>query len=324
MDAHLLPDVLVFLNVVRCGSITKAAQRLNMVQSNVTARIKKLESALGVELLRRHARGVKLTGGGEAVLPMAIRLDAVLNDLGYAFGRGKPAKEASLRVGAIETVAAVQLPGLVSGFLQKSPHVDVSVQVGSSATLIGQVKRGELEVAFVSRSFAFPDVREERVFVDKLVVLAPARMKSTADILALNGTGLKILVQRLGCSYTERLLRFLEKKKVRPERIMEMGTLEGVIGFVEAGVGIAAMPESFICRIRKGRQVSLLSLPKDTAVLQSYVACLEPTASPLVKDFVEYCVENKNIPPWPNLETRMIRPAKGVARDVMEYLRGDS
>ena len=290
MDAHLLPDVLVFLNVVRCGSITKAAKRLNMVQSNVTARIKKLEEALRVTLLHRHARGVRLTGGGEAVLPLAIRLDAVLNDLGYAFGRGKPAKETSLRVGAIETVAAVQLPGLVSGFLQTSPHVDVSVHVGSSSTLIGQVKRGELDVAFVSRSFALPGVREERVFVDRLVVLAPVRMKSTADILAVNGTGLKVLVQRLGCSYTERLLGFLEKRKVRPERIMEMGTLEGVIGFVEAGVGIAAMPESFIRPISKGRQVSMLSLPKAIAVLKTYVVCLEPTSSPLVNDFVEHCV----------------------------------
>ena len=291
MDAHLLPDVLVFLNVVRSGSITRAAQRLNMVQSNVTARIKKLEYALGVTLLRRHARGVKLTGGGEAVLPMALRLDAVLNDLGYAFGKGKPAKEASLRVGAIETVAAVQLPGLVSGFLQKSPHVDVSVHVGSSATLVGQVKRGELDVAFISRSFALPGLREEQVFADKLLVLAPAKVKSLGDLLAVNRSRLKVLVQRLGCSYTERLLGFLEKKKVRPERIMEMGTLEGVIGFVEAGVGIAAMPESFVRPISKGRQVSMLSLPKETAVLQTYVVRLEPTASPLVNDFVEHCVE---------------------------------
>jgi DNA-binding transcriptional LysR family regulator len=305
MDAHLLPDVLVFLNVARCGSITKAAQRLNMVQSNVTARIKKLEYALGVELLRRHARGVRLTGGGEAVLPMAIRLDAVLNDLGYAFGRGKPAKEASLRVGAIETVAAVQLPGLVSGFLHKSPHVDVSVQVASSATLIGQIKCGELDVAFVSRSFALPGIREERVFVDRLVVLAPARMKSTADILAVNGTGLKVLVQRLGCSYTERLLGFLEKKKVRPERIMEMGTLEGVIGFVEAGVGIAAMPESFIRPTSKGRQISMLSLPKDIAVLRTYLVSLQLTASPLVNDFVEHCVVVSSVRRKPELAKRL-------------------
>jgi DNA-binding transcriptional LysR family regulator len=90
MDPHLLPDVLIFLNAVRSGSITKAANHLNTVQSNVTARIKKLEDALGVPLLSRHARGVRLTSGGEAVLPMALRLDALLNDLGYAFGRRIP------------------------------------------------------------------------------------------------------------------------------------------------------------------------------------------------------------------------------------------
>ena len=291
MDAHLLPDVLVFLNVARCGSITKAAERLNMVQSNVTARIKKLEEALGVPLLRRHARGVRLNGGGETVLPMAIRLDAVLNDLGYAFGRGKPVKEARLRLGAIETVAAVQLPGVVSGFLRKSPHVDVSVQVGSSASLIDQVKRGELDAGFVSRSFALPGLHEEPVFADRLIALAPARTKTLADVF--NGTGPDVLVQRLGCSYTERLLGLLEKKKIRPERIMEIGTLEGVIGFVEAGIGIAVMPESFIRPISKGRKVSLVSLPKDVAVLRTYVVCLDPTTSPLVNDFVEHCVETR-------------------------------
>jgi LysR family transcriptional regulator, cell division regulator len=64
MDPHLLPDVLVFLNVVRSGSITKAARQLNTVQSNVTARIKKLEEVLGVPLLSRHARGVRLPAEG--------------------------------------------------------------------------------------------------------------------------------------------------------------------------------------------------------------------------------------------------------------------
>ena len=291
MDAHLLPDVLVFLNVVRCGSITKAAHRLNMVQSNVTARIKKLEDALGVTLLRRHARGVRLTGGGETVLPMAIRLDAVLNDLGYAFGRGRPAKEASLRVGAIETVAAIQLPDLVSRFLRKSPHVDVSVQVGSSSTLVSQVQRRELDAAFVSRPFALPGLREEQVFADRLVVLASEGMKTYSDLFRRDKTGLKILVQRLGCSYTERLLAFLETRKVRPERIMEMGTLEGVVGFVEAGIGIAAMPESFIRPISKGKKVVMLSLPNEVATLQTYVVSWQHTASPLVNDFLDHCRE---------------------------------
>jgi DNA-binding transcriptional LysR family regulator len=147
------------------------------VQSNVTARIKKLEDALGLPLLSRHARGVKLTSGGEAVLPMALRLDALLNDIGYAFGRRVPVKEAKLRLGAIETVAAVQLPRLVSQFLRDSPHVDISVQTGSSSGLIKQVKAGELDAVFVSRTFRLPTFREELVFEDKLVVLAPKTIK---------------------------------------------------------------------------------------------------------------------------------------------------
>jgi LysR family transcriptional regulator, cell division regulator len=86
-------------------------------------------------------------------------------------------------------------------------------------------------------------------------------------------------------------LTFLETKKVRPERIMEMGTLEGVIGFVEAGVGIAAMPESFIAQISKGRKVVLLPLPKEVATLRTYVVSSQQTASPLVNDFVDHCCQ---------------------------------
>jgi LysR family transcriptional regulator, cell division regulator len=290
MDPHLLPDVLVFLNVVRSGSITKAASQLNTVQSNVTARIKKLEEALGVLLLSRHARGVRLTNGGEAVLPIALRLDALLNDLGYAFGRQMPMKEAKLRLGAIETVAAVQLPRLVSQFLTKSPHVDISIQAGSSSRLVKQVKDGELDAAFVSRAFGLPNFREELVFEDKLVVLVPRTIKTISELLRSSRTGLKVMVQRLGCSYTEKLLRLMEANGRRPDRIMEIGTLEGIIGFVESGVGVATMPESFVLPLLRGRKLGLLQLPTDLATIQTFViSSHDSESSLLVSAFVDHC-----------------------------------
>jgi len=290
MDPHLLPDVLVFLNVVRSGSITKAAHQLNTVQSNVTARIKKLEEVLGVPLLSRHARGVRLTSGGEAVLPIALRLDALLNDLGYAFGRQMPLREAKLRLGAIETVAAVQLPRLVSQFLTKSPHVDISIQAGSSSRLVKQVKDGELDAAFVSRAFSLPNFREELVFEDKLVVLVPRTIKTISELLRASRTGLKVMVQRLGCSYTEKLLRLLEAKGRRPDRIMEIGTLEGIIGFVESGVGVATMPESFVRPMLRGRKLGLLQLPTELATIQTYVISLHDSSSSLlVSAFLNHC-----------------------------------
>jgi LysR family transcriptional regulator, cell division regulator len=290
MDPHLLPDVLVFLQVVRSGSITKAASELNTVQSNVTARVRKLEEALGVPLLSRHARGVRLTSGGETVLPMALRLDALLNDLGHAFGRRIPARDAKLRLGAIETVAAVQLPRLVSQFLQVSPHVDISVQAGSSAQLIKQVKEGELDAAFVSRVFGFPDFREELVLQDKLVILAPRTIKTLSDLFDASRNGLKVMVQRFGCSYTEKLLQLLGGHGWRPDRIMEIGTLEGIIGLVEAGVGVATMPESFVQPLLRGRNLVLLEVPKEVRMIQTFVVCSLNHESPLlVNAFVDHC-----------------------------------
>jgi LysR family transcriptional regulator, cell division regulator len=290
VDPHLLPDVLVFLAVVRSGSITKAAHQLNTVQSNVTARIKKLEEAFGVPLLSRHARGVRLTSGGEAVLPMALRLDALLNDLGFAFGRRMPEREAKLRLGAIETVAAVHLPRLVSHFLRHSPHVDISVQSGSSSRLVKQVKDGELDAVFVSRAFGLADLREEKVFEDKLVVLAPRTIKSIDHLLDASRSGLKVMVQRLGCSYTEKLLHLFGTNGTRPDRIMEIGTLEGIIGLVETGVGVATMPESFVRPLLRGRKVALLLLPKDIATTQIFVISSRSSESSLlVNAFLDQC-----------------------------------
>jgi Transcriptional regulator len=67
MNPRLLPDLLMFLEVARSGSISKAARRLHTVQTNVSARMQKLEAALGSTLLRRTARGINLTAAGRSV-----------------------------------------------------------------------------------------------------------------------------------------------------------------------------------------------------------------------------------------------------------------
>ena len=64
-----LTDLATFAAVARCGGITRAAQELNTVQSNVTQRIKALEAEIGTALFERHSRGMNLTGAGRRLLP---------------------------------------------------------------------------------------------------------------------------------------------------------------------------------------------------------------------------------------------------------------
>jgi DNA-binding transcriptional LysR family regulator len=289
MDPRILPDMMVFLEVVRAGSLTRAARRLNTVQSNVTARIKILEAAFGVPLLRRHARGVKPTAAGEAALAMAVRMDAVMDDLRLTFGSDRKTSMVKLRLGAIETVAARHLPGVVAAFVRRHPNVDVSIQTGSSASLVKQLRDGELDAAFVSRRFGIPALRERRAFRDELVVVAPKGTESLSVILSSSGPALKILVQRLGCSYTDRLLELLRQKDRQGHRLLELGTLDGILGFVEAGIGIAVMPRAFVRSLTATRAVELLPLPRELRRADTYlVAPSSNDSSRIVNEFIGF------------------------------------
>jgi DNA-binding transcriptional LysR family regulator len=72
-----LTDLLTFSTVARLGGITRAAEELNTVQSNVTQRIKALEAEIGTALFERHSRGMSLTGAGRRLLPYAQRMAAL-------------------------------------------------------------------------------------------------------------------------------------------------------------------------------------------------------------------------------------------------------
>src|SRR5258705_474136 len=72
-----LSDLVTFSTVARLGGITRAADELNTVQSNVTQRVKALEAEIGTALFERHSRGMTLTGAGRRLLPYAQRMAAL-------------------------------------------------------------------------------------------------------------------------------------------------------------------------------------------------------------------------------------------------------
>jgi DNA-binding transcriptional LysR family regulator len=291
VDAKLLPDLLVFFEVARVGSISEAARRLHMVQTNVTVRIQKLEAALGIRLLDRGARGSRLTAGGEALVPLAARLVTLLEDVDLAFQKSGRHKSELLRLGAIETVVAARLPSLLEGSRVKHRWLQFAITSGSSVRLIKMLQEGHLDAAFVSYPARSDRLKTEMEFRDELVLVVPQESVGPPpiDVGAL-ANHFPLLIQRLGCSYTEHFISYLSSKGQGRPRAVEAGTLEGVLGFVEQGLGIAVLPRTFA--EYSARRVRILLLEEfwpDRFVRVYLVSASERSTSQGLGLFLRHC-----------------------------------
>jgi DNA-binding transcriptional LysR family regulator len=257
MDAG---DLRVFAAVARLGGMNRAAAALNTVQSNVTARIRLLEEALGTALFHRHSRGVTLTVAGQRLLPYADRVGHLLAEARRAvIDDGKP--KGPLNLGSLETTAGLRLPPLLAAYAADFPDVDLVLKTGTTCELVDEVVAHRLEGAFVCGPVAHPELTEEPIFSEELV-LVTARSVHRLDELT-RKSGLKAIVFRAGCSYRDRLDAVLAARGIVGVRRLDFGSVEGILGCVAAGVGITLLPKGVVDAAWRDGRVAVHELPPD-------------------------------------------------------------
>ncbi len=257
-------DLRVFVAVARQGGMNRAAAALNTVQSAVTARIRALEAGLGTPLFERHARGTRLTPAGERLLPYAERVLGLMEEARAAV-RDAGAPAGTLRLGTLETTAALRLSPLLAGFAAAWPAVDLVLRTGTSAELVAAVLDRALDGAFVCGPVAHPALLAETRFREELVLLAPPCPGGLEAVLA--RPDLRLLVLRAGCSYRQRLEEILARRGVVGLRLLEFGTLEAILGCVAAGLGITLLPRGLAEGSPQRRAIATHALPPAEAMV---------------------------------------------------------
>ena len=248
----------IFDAVASTGSFGAAAQRLHTVQSNVTAHIKKLEDELGVQLLERSASPVCLTPAGHTLWPQAQQL-LQAHDATCALFSGHSAPAGSLRIGAMESTAALRLPAVLAQLYQRHPQLDLQLRTGPTAALLEDLQRGQLDCALVAGQPPQPRWWGQPVFQEELVLVSPQRLRTLPAAEVLLHT--PFLAFRQGCSYRQRIELLLASQGVTAARIMEMGTLDAILGCVAAGMGLALMPQALMQTQTARFAVHCLRLP---------------------------------------------------------------
>jgi DNA-binding transcriptional LysR family regulator len=147
-----LSDLRIFSAVVRHGGVTRAAERLHRVQSNVTTRIRQLEDDLGVSLFIRAGNRLHLAPAGQVLLDYADRLLTLADDARSAVQDPRP--RGIFRLGAMESTAAVRLPGPLTEYNRRHPEVTLELRTGNPTQLATAILVGELDAALVAEPIA--------------------------------------------------------------------------------------------------------------------------------------------------------------------------
>ena len=132
-----LDSLEIFRCVAREGGVTRAAARLNRVQSNVTTRIKQLEERLGVALFRRQGRSLVLSTEGQGLLVHAERLLRLADEAESEMKAG-PAR-GPFRLGSLESTAGSRLPAILSRYHGQHPGVVIELSTGTTGALLQRV-----------------------------------------------------------------------------------------------------------------------------------------------------------------------------------------
>ncbi len=273
----------IFRTVVREGGVTRAAAKLHRVQSNVTTRVRQLEEELGVKLFVREGRRMQVSPAGTILLDYADRLLALADEARAAVRDRTP--RGVLRLGAMESTAAIRLPAPLSAFHQAYGEVSIELKTGNPQQLAEMLLAGALDAALIAEPV--PDAPFEKlpVYEEELVLVAALDHPAITD--AGEGAPRTLLAFEVGCPHRKRLEDWYASFGEMPDRIIEMGSYHAMLGCVVAGMGISLLPRAVLEAFPARDKLSVHDLPIGQDKSETVLIWRKGNQSPNISALVE-------------------------------------
>nr|WP_275983738.1 LysR family transcriptional regulator [Paenibacillus hamazuiensis] len=246
-----MTDLKVFVSVAEEGGISRAAEKLEYVQSNVTARIRKLESEIGVALFHRHPKGVALTEKGAQFRDYALTILSLAEEAVRAV-QEKPHPSGPLVIGVVETVTCGNFMNALSDFQSSYPEVSLSLVTGTSSELLAMVMDRRLDGAFVTGDIPPAQLIFEYTVKDEIKLLTHEKGGVYPDL-----SSAKWAVSPKGCPFRKVLEEWLDSEGISLRNVIEIGSLETLMSCVKSGLACTLLPASVL----KGEYRSLRAYP---------------------------------------------------------------
>ncbi len=241
--AVTLRQLRTFKTVADLSSFSAAAQRLKLSQPSISYQVKELEETLGLPLLDRLGKRVRLTEAGQVLYGYARRMLDVLDEATAVIEEMRGIKRGTLRVGASTTVGIYLLPAALGAFKKLHPGLVISLEIGTRARVQEQVPHSELDLAVVGPALKDPELAVIPFLSDELVVIAPAGHplagKRGLTLKGLAGEPFVMREQASGSRWS--LEKAARKAGAKLSVAMELGSNGAIKHAVESGLGLAVI-----------------------------------------------------------------------------------
>lgn len=293
-----LHQLRTFVAVADTGSARAAAERLVVTQPAVSAALRALQDALGVDLVEPEGRGLRLTTAGTTFAGYARRVLGLLEEGRLAAAGSDDPTLGRVRIAAVTTASEHVLPSSLALFLERYPQVGVTLDVGNREQVWARMTQREADVALAGRPPADSELVVRALRPNELLVVAAPRLVPHEGHVPLTALADETWLLREPGSGTRATLQALLATEGIDPPTLTLGSNGAVVAGAVAGLGVTLISQAAI--ERQLADGDLVAIPTGTTPLERpWHAVTHRQMAPTARLFVEHLLDPDQPHPSP-------------------------
>lgn len=257
-----LKQIRYFVAVAEERSFTAAAKRLHITQPPLSRQIQLLEEILDAQLLERDRRPLELTEAGRLFYEQSLQLLKRVEQIQTATTRIGQSYQQQVSIGFVVSTIYSGLPSLIQNFRVAYPNTRLQFVEMTSAEQIEALKSGRIDIGFGRVRMYDSAISRETLREERLALAIPyssplATENTPLPLNVLNKQSLIVYPSNVTPSFADYILNALHDKRIYPDQIHEVQSIQTALGLVAAGVGYCVMPTG--ARVRSDLHYRLIS-----------------------------------------------------------------
>ncbi len=238
-----------FVTVASERSFTRAAERLHIAQPPLSRQVQQLEEELGLVLIERGSRPLRLTDAGRLLHEQAVQVLERVEDIHAMARHLRNVERRRLSIGFVPSLLYGHLPEVIRRYRDACPQVELTLLELTTLEQLAALKEARIDVGFGRIPLEDPAVERRILRNESLVAALPAghRLVEQEERLRLDdiaGEALIVFPKAPRPSFADEVLALYRERELRPSTVHEVRELQTALGLVAANAGICLVPAS--------------------------------------------------------------------------------